>query len=68
MINDVSCKPPRPERHIGDGVFVSFDEANQLVLRVPAPASRDGREQRIYLNAEVWDALKYYAREIYGQK
>jgi len=65
---DVSCKPPCAEQHIGDGVFVSFDEANQLVLRVPAPANLGGREQRIYLNAGVWDALKYYARRVYGQK
>jgi len=50
---------------VGDGVYARFDEANYLVLRVPAEASFSGKEQRIFLDASAWYNLVQYGRRVF---
>jgi len=45
------------KRYIGDGVYVTVNDAGQLVL-----TTENGIEElnRIYLEPEVWEALSEY--------
>lgn len=48
---------PHDETYIGDAVYVSLDDRDQLRLR-----TGDGNNQVIYLNHDVMRALVRYAK------
>ncbi|HMF69698.1 MAG TPA: hypothetical protein VK602_19055 [Phyllobacterium sp.] len=49
--------------YIGDGIYASFD-GDQIWLWT----EREGEDQRIAIEPQVWDSLKAYARKIWGEK
>ncbi len=59
MVEDVSVKPPRPEpRHLGDGVYVSYDGYNINI------AVNHHNNHVVALEPAVMRALFEYAREV----
>lgn len=57
-VNDDAHK--EREEYIGDGVYASFDGFN-IVLRV----ERNGKDETIYLEPVVFEALLIFAKKFY---
>lgn len=49
--------------YLGDGVYAEFD-GHMVILTVPAGASNNGREQKIYMEPGTLNELENFIKEI----